>query len=119
MALEHAKPGQVVDLGTAGAEGTTALVKTEQFEAIRLVVREGGRIPPHEVSGDLTLQCLEGRVALTVAGSASELAAGQWVYLAGGVEHAVEGIEDAVLLLTIVFDYPGGTVGRAAGEGGT
>lgn len=111
MALTHVKPGEIIDV-QGHAAGTVALVKTESFEAIRLAVRAGARIPPHEVSGDVTLHCLEGRVELTV-GSEKTLSAGQWIYIEGGTEHAISGVEDSILLLTIVFDRPGGTAGHA------
>lgn len=106
MALPHAEPGEVVDfrpLGpTLAATKTAAPVKSDRFEAIRLVVPAGTTIPTHQVSGYITLQCLEGRVALGPV--RIELAAGDWLYLERGAPHSVEGIEDASLLLTILFD---------------
>lgn len=108
MAVHHARPGEVVDLKPLG-EGlrnarTTAIVKADAFEAVRLVVLAGREIPPHQVSGPITLHCLEGRVLLGLGDSTLELAAGQWVYLDGGARHSVQGIEDSSLLLTILFN---------------
>ncbi|WP_230533549.1 cupin domain-containing protein [Microvirga roseola] len=107
MALKRVRSGDVVDLqplgpGLAGAK-TTALVKTEAFEAIRLVVPAGRDIASHEVPGQITLHCLEGRILLELPDSSLELSAGQWIYLDGGVRHALKGLEDASLLLTILF----------------
>lgn len=108
MALPHAKPGAVVDLrplGHALKDATTAaIVKSDRFEAIRLVVKAGTEIPPHQVSGNITLHCLEGRVSLGLARSSVELSGGDWVYLERGEAHSVTGIEDSSLLLTILFD---------------
>src|SRR3546814_5212992 len=78
----------------------TALVKSDRFEAIHLVVPAGSTIPPHHVAGYLTLHCLEGRVTLGPTNIA--LGAGDWVYLERGDQHSVQGIEDARLLLTIL-----------------
>ena len=108
MAIRHARAGEVVDLQPLG-EGlqsarTTALVKSDAFEAVRLVVPAGKEIPPHQVSGQITLHCLEGRVLLGLADSTLELSSGQWVYLDGGARHSVKGIEDSSVLLTILFD---------------
>lgn len=107
MALKHAEPGEVVDLRPLGsalaAAKTSALVKSDRFEAVRLIVPAGTTIPPHSVQGYLTLQCLEGRVVLGAA-TEIELAAGDWVFLERGEEHSVHGIEDSSLLLTIMFD---------------
>lgn len=107
MALNHAKPGEVVDLRPLGEElksaRTAAIVKSQFFEAVRLIVRAGKEIPPHQVPGNITLHCLEGRVVLGLATSTLELSAGEWVYLAGGEPHSVKGVEDSSLLLTILF----------------
>lgn len=107
MALQHAKPGQIVDLRPLGAKlketKSAAIIKAEHFEAIRLIVRAREEIPPHEVSGNITLHCLEGRVTLGLSDASIELGAGEWVYLPGGAVHSLAGIEDASLLLTILF----------------
>lgn len=107
MALPHAKPGEIVDLsplGTAFADArTSALMKTEEFEAIRLVVPAGIDIPEHDVPGSITLQCLEGRVLLGLRSTTLELGPHRWVYLDGGVSHSIRGLEDSSLLLTIFF----------------
>lgn len=108
MALPHAEPAEIVDLrplGTAipGAK-TAAIVKARQFEAIRLVVLAGQEIPFHQVPGEITLHCLEGSVRLGLSQSEVTLTAGDWLYLDGGEPHALTGIEDASLLLTIILD---------------
>lgn len=106
MALPHAEPGDVVDLRPLGAAfaGTTtsALAKTDQFEAVRLVLPAGRTIPRHAVDGQITLFCLEGHVRLH-ANREIALRTGDWVYLARSEAHAVEAIEDSSLLLTIMF----------------
>ena len=106
MALDHAEPGEVVDLNPLGSaiasSKTSALVKTDRFEAVRIVVRAGTTIPAHQVPGYITLHCLEGRVSLGAEGP--ELAADEWVFLDRGAPHSVHGIEDSSLLLTIIFD---------------
>lgn len=108
MALHHAKAGEIVDLKPLGNDlpnsRTTAIVKSEAFEAVRLVIPAGKELPAHEVSGDITLHCIEGRVALGLPDAALELSAGEWIYLEGGASHSVKGIEDSSLLLTILFD---------------
>jgi len=107
MALHHAIPGEIVDLSPLGQElgnaKSAALIKSDQFEAIRLIVHEGAEIPPHDVPGSISLHCLEGRVELGLAESSLELAAGGWIYLEGGAAHSIRGIENSSLLLTIHF----------------
>lgn len=107
MALRHAEAGEVVDLRPLGASladaTTSALAKTEQFEAVRLVLPSGKTIPQHAVSGQITLFCIEGSVRLHTDREIV-LGAGQWVYLERGEPHAVEAVEESALLLTIMFD---------------
>lgn len=44
-----------------------------------------------------------GRAALSTGGNTHELAAGHWVYLSGNEPHTLRGIEDSLVLLTIIF----------------
>lgn len=108
MALHHAKPGEVVDLQPLGPKlketKSAAIIKSDHFEAIRLIVHAGSEIPAHEVSGNITLHCLEGRVEIGLDESTIELKVDDWVYLDGGESHSVKGIEDSSLLLTILLD---------------
>lgn len=113
MAIPHAVSGQPIALfanpGPAGAEQTVALFKTDHLEVIRLVLPKGKAFPPHKVAGDITVQCLAGRIAFTMEGDGVdearrlELSAGEMLYLAGGVRHGVLGLEDATVLVTIVL----------------
>ena len=107
MAIAHANPGMPVDL-RAGEEApsearTTALVKNDTFEAIRLVLRAGEELPPHKVTSKFTLHCIEGRVAVELPDQALELRSHEWIFIDGDVPHALRAIEDASLLLTIML----------------
>lgn len=107
MAIPHAQLGEIVDvrpLGTAiDTSRTTTLVKTKHLEIIRLVLPAGKQIPPHKVDGEIAVQCLEGRVELLADEAAKELIAGELVCLAGGVRHALRGIENSSVLVTILL----------------
>src|SRR6476469_4902805 len=107
MAIPHAKSGEVIDLrpvGEAPAPApTSTLVKTDHLEVICLAVPAGKAPPRHPVAGEITVQCLEGRVAFTAGATARELRAGQMLYLAGNEPHSLRGIEDASVLLTILL----------------
>ncbi|AZQ68656.1 cupin [Silicimonas algicola] len=108
MALQHATPGEVVKLRPFGEKlaqaKTSAIVRTPSFEAVRLIVAAGTEIPTHQVKGRIMLQCLEGVVQLDLGDLVRELSEGDWLYLEGGEPHSIRGIEDASLLLTILFD---------------
>jgi quercetin dioxygenase-like cupin family protein len=107
VAIPHAKSGEAIDirpLGSALSQAkTTTLVKTKTLEIIRLVVPSGKDIPGHRAHGEITVQCLEGRVAFTAGNRTQDLEAGQLLYLASEETHALHGIEDASILLTIVL----------------
>jgi len=50
----------------------------------------------------MIVHCLEGRVAFTALGKTQVLEAGKLLDLPAGEPHALKGIEDASLLLTIL-----------------
>ncbi|WP_152053299.1 cupin domain-containing protein [Tautonia marina] len=107
MALNHAKSGEVIDvrpLGSALADArTTTLVKADRLEVLRLVLPAGKAIAEHRAPGPITVHCLEGRVAFSALGEERELEAGRMLHLEAGEPHALRGIEDASLLVTIVL----------------
>jgi nucleotide-binding universal stress UspA family protein/quercetin dioxygenase-like cupin family protein len=101
-----ANPGDPVDvrpLGTSLASvHTRTLIRTTGLEVVRLVVRAGQEIPEHSSQGEISVHCLEGRVAVTALGKTQVLEAGKLVALPAGEPHTLKGLEDASLLLTIV-----------------
>jgi len=107
MADPHPLPGAVIDarpLGAALATAKTAvLAKTATIEIIRLVVLAGKIIPEHQAKGDITVHCLEGRVDFVVGPITRRLEAGLLLFVPQGERHAVHGIDDASLLVTIML----------------
>lgn len=107
MAIPHASSGQPISVCPFGhglsSARTSALFKTDELEVIRLVLPTGKSMPQHKVAGDSTIQCLEGKIEVTVEDQTQILQAGQLVYLSGGVQHSFRGLQDASGLLTIVL----------------
>ncbi len=107
MAIAHAAPGQVVDVHPLGEKlrqtVTSTLVKADDLEVIRLVIPAGKVIPPHQTAGPITVQCLEGSVEFTALGRTQVLRAGQLLHLTGGESHALRGVEDSSVLVTILL----------------
>jgi quercetin dioxygenase-like cupin family protein len=107
MAIPHARSGQVIDVRPLGPafvdERTTALFKTDDLEVMRLVLPAGKSLPPHKVAGEITVQCIEGRIDVTLDGESRILDAGQLIYLARDVVHGVVALEDASVLVTIAL----------------
>ena len=107
MAIAHVLSGQAADVSPLGAAlsgaRTVALFKTDELEVIRLVLPAGKSLAPHKVAGAITLQSIEGRMDVTCDDGSHLLSAGQLLYLPGGVQHGVVGVEDASALMTIVL----------------
>lgn len=111
MAIEHAAPGEVIDLNTFGPDDndthTVALVKTKHLEAMRIFVRGGAVVPEHYVDGPITVQCLRGELKFFVDGDPQPMQAGTWLHLEGGTPHSIDAISDCVVLVTILFTENG------------
>lgn len=107
MAIPHAKPAEVIDICALGAAlkntQTTSLIKTDFLEVIRLVLLAGKEIKRHSVAGEITVQCLEGKIVFSSEESECELTAGKLLYLSGSDEHALRAVEDSSLLVTILL----------------
>ena len=106
MALHHAESGEIVDVRPLGEklkhEVPITLVKTPLLQVFRYVLLEGKEFAEHKVQGGITVQCLEGAIEFTSHERTQLLQAGELVYLAGDVPHALKGVEDSSVLVTIV-----------------
>ncbi|MCR4345944.1 MAG: cupin domain-containing protein [Sulfuricaulis sp.] len=106
MALHHAASGEIVDIRPLGKKLKEAisvtLVKTPHLQVFRYILLKSNEFAEHKVHGEITVQCLEGVVEFTSQGRKQMLRAGEFVYLAGGDQHALKGMEDASVLVTIV-----------------
>jgi quercetin dioxygenase-like cupin family protein len=107
----HVKFREVINLEKLRSDmdvgATHALVRTEAMEVIRMALPEGKQIKEHSVEGEITVQCLKGKVQFRVGDETKYLSTEDWIFLEGGVPHAVHANEDAVLLLTILFTDQG------------
>jgi len=64
---------------------------------------KGREIPTHHACGEITVHCLEWRIAFTADGTTRELGAGQMLVLAAGEPHSLVGLEDSSVLVTKVL----------------
>lgn len=110
MAQAHASSGDIVDLGPLGAamaeHVTTAIIKSAQLELVHIVLPAGKAIREHRVSGEITLQCIEGSIEFTTPATIRRLAPGQLIHLAAGEPHALVALADSTALLTICLAAP-------------
>lgn len=107
MALPHPEPCQPIDIRPLGDQldsaQSVALFKSEQLEVMRVVLKAGKSLPSHHVSGEVTVQCIEGRLDVMVTAGARTLEPGQMLYLPAQEEHALHALEDSSALVTVVL----------------
>lgn len=110
MSLPHAVSGEVINIRPLDEKLkesiSIALLRTNHLELMRLVLVAGKSMPEHRVAGEVTIQCLEGSIELHAHQTMQTLRAGNLVYLAGGEPHSLRALEDASVLLTILFNHP-------------
>lgn len=107
MAIHHASSGELIDIRPLKdnliTTASKTLFKSDHFEVSRMVILAGKGVPMHQVAGEMSVQCLEGRVELAAAGAAQSMRAGDLICLAGGEPHALKAIEDSSVLITMLL----------------
>jgi quercetin dioxygenase-like cupin family protein len=119
MALQHAAPGERIALQRGDDDiahfTSVALARTAHMELIRLVLPKEKPMPEHWVEGEITLQCLEGEIAVELRHRTTVLRPNEMLYLGGGEPHAIRANHDAVALMTILL-HPGDNSGGPTSE---
>ncbi len=107
MALHHASSGELIDIRPLKDELKTAVTKTlyksDRLQVFRMVLLAGKTMPAHQVRGEITIQCLEGRIEIIAGETTQLMREGGLICLAGNVMHAVHALEDASVLVTILL----------------
>lgn len=107
MAVHHASSGELIDvrpiLGKIESALSRTLYKSKHVEVFRMFLEAGKVIPEHQVPGELTVQCLEGSVELSVKGIIRLMRPGELICVAGGEAHALKGVEDGSVLVTLLL----------------
>jgi quercetin dioxygenase-like cupin family protein len=123
VAIPHAAPGnlipevtmpapqpklsEVIDIRSAGEAGSggpsTMLAKTAALEVRRLTLSKGREIPTHRATGEITVHCLEGRIAFTSGETTREFGPGQLILLEAGEPHSLIALEHSTVLVTKVL----------------
>jgi hypothetical protein len=107
MALEHALSCDLINVRLLGdqmaAQKTSAIFKLDQLELIRLVHLAGKSFPFHQVPGEITIQCIEGEIAVTVQGASNPLRAAEMMFLEGCAPQSEAAIKNSSALVTSVL----------------
>jgi len=108
MALVHAQPLDVISVrplaARMGEVKTHSLLKTGKLQLMRVVLAAGQTMPEHHVPGEITIQCLEGEVLVSMPSRKQVLAAGEMMALPAHEPHALEARSEASLLVTILLN---------------
>jgi hypothetical protein len=104
MMIPQAVPAEVFDLlapdqVSPDAECVT-LINHENLEMTRCLFHEGQERRVPRFNGDVVLLCLKGRVSVA-APNASQLRAGQMLFLPRGRVHTISGLADLSILVVI------------------
>lgn len=103
----HVEPAEVINLHTLNEDmppdSTFALVKSSDMEVIRMVLPDGREVPEHSVKGEISVQCLKGKVHFDTENKTQVLNEGDWLYLNRNHPHTIHSKADSVLLVTILF----------------
>ncbi|HJV87222.1 MAG TPA: cupin [Noviherbaspirillum sp.] len=106
MSLHHATSGEKIDIRPLGAKlpqtPSTALLRTDELEVMRVVLPKGRSVPEHRIAGEITIQCIEGSVEVQAHDATQVLSAAEMLYLKGNVPYALNALEDSCLLMTIL-----------------
>ena len=119
MALPHAQPLDVIDIGPLGPKlhdaVSTSLLKTDRLQLLHLVLPARRDIPQHHVADECSIHCLEGDVEVLMPLGVRRLAPGQLVVLPAGQPYALSARADSALLMTLLLDH--GDAGDGGGRG--
>jgi quercetin dioxygenase-like cupin family protein len=102
---------RMIDRALVAKHGRSArtLVKEGPLRLTILALGAGGSLPAHRTEGPLTIHVLEGAVSFEAAGQGYDLAPGDVLVLARGVEHSARSAAGTVFLLTVVHPPSAGS----------
>jgi len=75
-----------------------AIATGEKLYQMLVELKQGSHLPAHQHPHEQIVHVIKGRLKLTVAGEPHELKPGESYLLPGNVPHAVEEIEEALVL---------------------
>jgi len=109
MTKQTIGPGEALNLSDLQEDmpedASLALVKTSDMEVIRMVLPKGKEVTEHSVDGQVTVQCVKGKVTFVADNQVNELTKDDWLYLNRNQPHSMQALADSVLLVTILFTH--------------
>jgi len=119
MALPHANPLDVINVGPLGEElegqVSTSLIKTDRIQLLHLVLAPHQDQPQHHVDDECTIHCLEGEVEVVMGLGVRKLRPGNVIVLPPKEQHSLRARSRAAVLVTLLLR--GGDAGNQGGAG--
>lgn len=84
-----------------GTHGARTLVREDDLRVVLLALATGGTLAEHHVKDTATIQVLDGKVRVGIAGRSIELVGGQLLPLERGLVHDVVALAQSTVLLTL------------------
>lgn len=107
MAIHHAQAGELVDLNDwppdVSSDQSHTIIINDDVELGRLILPKGKEIPEHSIPSPILIQCVEGTVEIRTQRARQSISQGQLIYLEADDPHSLNALEDAIVLLTIMF----------------
>ncbi len=80
------------------------LVKQPIFRVVLVALQDGAEVSDHETEGPITVQALEGRLAIHAGTDDVVLEPGQLLVLRPGLRHTMRAEQDSAFLLTLAAE---------------
>jgi len=80
------------------------IVKQPIFRVVLVALQVGAEVGAHETEGPVTVQAMEGRLAIRVGADEVVLGPGQLLVLRPGLHHSMHALDDAAFLLTLTAE---------------
>ncbi len=110
MALKHLAHGEMAYAGPLGdalpATRTYTLVRTDNLQIFRLVLRAGADLAEHAVPGAMVFHCIEGEVIFRAPGCELRMHAGDLTHAGAATPHSVHAVTDMSALVTVLGQAP-------------
>src|SRR3954464_7985968 len=109
MALPHAQPMDVINVGPYGEElegqVSTSLIKTERMQLLHMVLAPRQDVPQHHVDEECTIHCLEGLVEVVTGAGVRQLRPGNVILLPAREKHSLRARDQAsAVLVTLILN---------------
>ena len=99
----EAKSLELEEAWQVSGHNARTLIKTDELRVVLIALKAGARMQQHKTDQHVTVQALKGRLRLHLPREVIELAAGNLLALDRDVPHDVEGLEDSLFVLTMVW----------------